>query len=200
MISGPSFDDIVTHLAPAAPEVVAWLALHRGLFPAPGHPLPLEQLLNFGCVTDIGSMSDAAYEQLDENLEDGLIWALASWVRSRDRAGERVAAAVELAAAWWLPVLRAHDGRNAADVAELLRTAPHLRPDELRAVLATGAGLPPGKPPPSAVGHFCGAVSHWLGALLDPTNSDELARALDFATVAPDGSRRAVEIAAAVGR
>ena len=199
---GPSFDDIVAHFASTDREVVGWLAEYRRRYPTPDQPLSLAELLDFGFGMDIGAMSDAAYEKLMALLEDGLVWGLSEWLsRTAETVpvAERVIAAVELTSSWWRPVLRAED----AEVVErLLRQVREVHRDPaaarepLRVALDTWAGLPPSKPPPPYVGHYCGAVRHLLEAVLNPPNYGELAACLDYVTVAPDGSRRRAEIAA----
>lgn len=205
---GPSFDEIVGHLAPTDPEVREWLARYRGTHQAPDRPLPLRDLLDFGYGMEVGSMSDEGYDRLGEALEAGQQWGLAEWLA---RAGPglplpgRVVNAVEAASAWWLPALAAVDPGNAAEVQELLgRVAdPDREPGPtvaaFREALGMWRGLPRPKPPPPYVGHFCGAVRALLEALVDPPGYPALAESLSFATVAPDGSRRSEAIAAAVG-
>lgn len=204
---GPSFDDIVGGLALTEAEAIAWTVEYRGSFQTPDKPLGLPALLNFGYGLGMGTMSDEAYEEINDALDDARDRALAQWIQ---RAAvvipveERVAAAVELAASWWLPVLAQLDAQNAQEVAQLLGTAaalsrnPALPRDALKEARDTRVGLPPSRPPPPYVGHFCAAVMHLLDAMIDPPNYDDLAQSLGFTVVAPDGSRRTNEIAGTV--
>jgi hypothetical protein len=134
-------------------------------------------------------------------------WGLARWLSRAESflpLPGRVIAAIEVASGWWLPVLKAVDGPNAAGVEHLLSAAgaigrdPSAARDVVKVALETRLGLPRNSPPPPYVGHYCAAVSGLAEALVDPPGYDSLARSLHFAAVAPDGSRRSREIAEAV--
>jgi hypothetical protein len=203
---GPSFGEIVQYLAPTEPSIVERLVRYGTRYGALDRPLNLENLLDLGVYTEA-----KPFVELEPEWQLALISAgergLARWV---SRATSflpipgQVIAAVEMASGWWLPVLRAIDGPNATEVEILLQAMveigrdPTSQRDSVRFALETRRGLPRSSPPPPYVGHYCASIWRLAEALANPPGHEALARSLHFAVVAPDGSRRSREIAAAV--
>lgn len=209
---GPSFEEIVEHFAPASYTVTTWVEELREFYRDSARsldaPLELVTLMNFGY--EIGTPTGEEgepFESLEEFVENAHLWGINRWLtRAADftPAVERVLAAVELAGTWWIPVIGAVDQTRANALEALLLEArrcvhdPKLSRSALETALATRSGLPPSRPPPAYVGHFCGAVMGLLEALVASPVSLELAESLSYAVVAPDGSRRSAAIAAVV--
>jgi hypothetical protein len=210
---GPSFEEIVAHFAPSEYQVLKWIDELRDVFRGAARPLdePLEfeALLEF--TYELGSPSGEEgepFESVEEFIEESHRWGIAEWLaRARPflPVNERAVAAVTLASAWWLPVLRETAGQDTYAIERVLvvanayaqNSADSASRTALADVLASRVGLPPSAPPPPYVGHFYGAISCLLRALVD-SDVEELADCLSYAVVAPDGSRRAAEIAAVV--
>jgi hypothetical protein len=206
---GPSFEEIVAHVAPEGWTVTCFVDDLREHYVEEGRsveaPLSLEQLLEFA--HEIGAPTGEEgepFESVEDFVENAHSWGIEQWLIRNAPASSvhrAVAAAIQRSTSWWIPVLQGFDADRARQVQQLVDHAARCARDvsvsrtPLSEALATGAGLPPSRPPPPYVGHFCGGVTELLRALTAPTDYAVLAQCLDYACVAPDGSVRRSEIA-----
>jgi hypothetical protein len=196
----PSFDDLLSLVAPPNANVEAWLLAHvpRGLDSAT--PLDVQDLLGLVYVTvdlDDDEDCEAAFEWLERARSSGL-----SRFLSADPAAALAwsMAAGRSAWAWWKPALERvpeHDVKSLERHVSVA-TNPTSSPEELLRARREMSQLPKRGPPPPYAGHFYGGV----GALLEARRSSgqahfvNLAESLFFFDVAPDGTSRIAEIAA----